>query len=77
MICEIINFMQDLIEDTPEITQKKLAPQPGLYVFIDIDDNGNWTNSNLQKGKDYDYYNGKDQNVQLWDDCIRYQEATN
>ena len=77
MIREIVNFTKELIEDNPEITQSKLTPQPGLYVFIDIDSNGGWTNSNLIKGKDYDYYDGKNQDISLWNDCIRFQEATN
>ena len=77
MIREIINFTNELIEDTPSITQLKLTPQPGLYVFIDINENGEWTNENLVKGKDYDYYDGKKQDIPLWNDCIRHQEATN
>ncbi len=77
MIREIINFTNELIEDTPSITQLKLTPQPGLYVFIDINEDGEWTNENLVKGKDYDYYDGKKQDIPLWNDCIRYQEATN
>lgn len=77
MIREIINFTKDLIEDSYEITQLKLTPQSGLYVFIDIDENGIWTNTNLSKGKDYDYYDDQNQNIALWSDCIRYQEATN
>ena len=77
MIREIINFTNELIEDTPSITQLKLTPQPGLYVFIDINENGEWTNENLVKGMDYDYYDGKKQDIPLWNDCIRYQEATN
>ena len=51
MIREIINFTNELIEDTPSITQLKLTPQPGLYVFIDINENGEWTNENLVKTK--------------------------
>lgn len=77
MIQEILNFTKELIEDNPKITQLKLAPQPGLYVFIDIDENGVWTNTDLSKGLDYDYYDGKNQDLPLWHDCIRYQEATN
>lgn len=77
MIREIVNFTKELIEDNSEITQLKLTPQPGLYVFIDIDENGKWTNPNLIKGKDYDFYDGKNQEILLWNDCIRFQEATN
>ena len=54
-----------------------MTPQPGLYVFIDINENGEWTNENLVKGKDYDYYDSKKQDIPLWNECIRYQEATN
>lgn len=61
----------------PEVTQFKLQPDKGLYVFIDIDENGNWTNQELIRGIDYDYYDGKNQDVPLWNECIRYQEATN
>ena len=45
-------------------------------MFIDIDETGNWANQNLQQGIDYDYYDGKNQDIKLWNDCIRYQEAT-
>lgn len=73
MIQEIINFTNDLIEDIPNIMEWKVQPTKGLHVFIDIDENGQWVNKNLQKGKDYDYYDGKNQNIPLWNDCIHYQ----
>lgn len=59
MIRELINFTNDLIEDIPDIMEWKVQPSKGLHVFIDIDENGQWVNQNLQKGKDYDYYDGK------------------
>lgn len=76
MIQEIINFMNDLIEDIPDIMEWKVQPSKGLHIFIDIDENGQWINQSLQKGKDYDYYDGKDQNILLWNDCIRYQDVS-
>ena len=76
MIREIINFTKDLIEDIPDIMEWKVKPNKGLHVFIDIDKNGQWINHNLQKGKDYDYYDGKNQDIPLWNDCIRYQEVS-
>ncbi|MCB9001303.1 MAG: hypothetical protein H6537_04925 [Bacteroidales bacterium] len=76
MIQEIINFTNNLIEDIPDIMEWKVQPSKGLHVFIDIDENGQWVNQNLQKGKDYDYYDGKDQNISLWKDCIRYQDVS-
>lgn len=76
MIREIINFTNGLLSDIPDIMQWNIQPDKGLHVFIDIDETGNWANQNLQQGIDYDYYDGKNQDIKLWNDCIRYQEAT-
>lgn len=76
MIREIINFTNGLLSDIPDIMQWNIQPNKGLHVFIDIDETGNWANQNLQQGIDYDYYDGKNQDIKLWNDCIRYQEAT-
>ena len=76
MIREIINFTNGLLSDIPDIMQWNIQPNKGLHVFIDIDEIGNWANQNLQQGIDYDYYDGKNQDIKLWNDCIRYQEAT-
>lgn len=75
MIREIINFTNGLLSDIPDIMQWNIQPDKGLHVFIDIDEIGNWANQNLQQGIDYDYYDGKNQDIKLWNDCIRYQEA--
>ena len=76
MIREIINFTNGLLSDIPDIMQWNIQPDKGLHVFIDIDEIGNWANQNLQQGIDYDHYDGKNQDIKLWNDCIRYQEAT-
>ena len=76
MIREIINFTNGLLSDIPDIMQWNIQPDKGLHVFIDIDETGNWANQNLQQDIDYDYYDGKNQEIKLWNDCIRYQEAT-
>ena len=76
MIRELINFMNDLMSDIPNIMEWKSQPDKGLHVFIDIDSNGVWINKDLKKGKNYDYFDGKNKNIRLWDNCIRYQEAT-
>jgi CRISPR-associated protein Csh1 len=65
MVRELINFTGNLIEDIPDIMQWKVQPSKGLHVFIDIDENGQWINQNLQKGTDYDYYDGKSDLTQL------------
>lgn len=76
MIREIINFTKDLLADYPEIEQIKKRPDPGLHVFIDIDEDGKWTNQPLVKGKDYDFFDGKNTDIAMWNECIRYQEAS-
>lgn len=76
MIRELINFMNDLMSDIPDIMEWKSQPDKGLHVFIDIDSKGVWVNKKLEKGRDYDYFDGKNKNIPLWDNCIRYQEAT-
>lgn len=76
MIREIIKFTNDLLADYPEIEQIKKKPDPGLHVFIDLDQNGNWANRELVKGKDYDYFDGKNTDIAMWNECIRYQEAS-
>lgn len=72
MIRELINFMNDLMSDIPDIMEWKSQPDKGLHVFIDIDSKGVWINKDLKKGIDYDYFDGKNKNIRLWDDCIRY-----
>ena len=76
MIRELINFMNDLMSDIPDIMEWKSLPDKGLHVFIDIDSKGVWVNKDLKKGIDYDYFDGKNKDIRLWKDCIRYQEAT-
>lgn len=76
MIREIINFTRDILADIPDIRHWNAKPDKGLHVFIDIDDNGQWVNKELKEGVDYAYYDGENEDIKLWDDCIRYQEAT-
>lgn len=76
MIREIINFTNDLLSDYPEIEQIKQKLDPGLHVFVDIDSDGNWTNTQMVKGKDYDFYDGKNSDIDMWNECIRHQEAS-
>jgi CRISPR-associated protein Csh1 len=76
MLREIINFTEDLINDIPDILEWNAKPSTGLHVFIDVDENGQWVNQNLVKGKDYVYYDGKNENNELFKECIRYQNAS-
>ncbi len=76
MIREIINFTRDLLADIPDIRQWNAKPDKGLHVFVDIDEDGRWINTELKEGVDYTYYDGENEEIKLWDDCIRYQETT-
>lgn len=49
MIRELINFMNDLMSDIPDIMEWKSQPDKGLHVFIDIDSKGVWINKDLKK----------------------------
>ena len=60
MIREIINFTNDIIEDCPDIMQRNLKPNGGLYIFVDIDEAGNWVNENGVYGQDYLYLKADD-----------------
>lgn len=76
MIREIINFMNDLMSDISDVTQWNVEPSKGLHIFVDIYGNGAWKNSNLLKGVDYDYYDGKNKEISLFNDCIRFQSVS-
>ena len=60
MIREIINFTKDIIEDCPDIMQRNLKPNGGLYIFVNMDEAGNWVNRNGVYGQDYLYLNAND-----------------
>lgn len=76
MIKELINFTESLIEDIPDVMEWNIQPSKGLHIFIEINDKGDWVNQNLELGKSYDYYDGKNQDIQLWNDCIHYQNVS-
>lgn len=73
MIKEIINFTNTIIKEFPNITSINQEANRGLYVFIEIDENGKWVNQDLEEGKDYNFYNGSVKDFPLWDDCVKYQ----
>lgn len=60
MIREIINFTKDIIGDCPDIMQRNLKPNGGLYIFVDIDEAGNRVNENGVYGQDYLYLKTND-----------------
>ncbi|MEG1718397.1 MAG: hypothetical protein RR333_07130, partial [Bacteroidales bacterium] len=74
MIQEIINFTENLIADIPDIMKWNQGLTSGLHVFIDINEEGNWINSSLKEGTDYEYYDGKSEiEGDLLSSSIQYQ----
>jgi len=47
MIREIINFTENIIADIPDIMQWKVQLNKGLYVIVEIDKDGKWSNDTL------------------------------
>lgn len=60
MIQEIINYTKHLKEGSKSIFEHKLKPSNGIHLFIELDEEGNHINWPPEKGKDWDYYKGKD-----------------
>lgn len=60
MIREIINFVNDLEKDYPEVFELNKTPLPGLHLWVELDTGGNWKNDSLVEGEDYVVYDGKE-----------------
>jgi len=59
MIREIINFVKDLEQDYPKVFDLNKKPSPGLHLWVELDEEGNWKNNPPEEGKDYVVYDGK------------------
>jgi len=60
MIREIINYTKYLKEKSPKIFEEGLEPSKGLHIFVEFDEEGNAINFPGEKGKHWDYYDGKE-----------------
>jgi CRISPR-associated protein Csh1 len=60
MIREIINFVNDLERDYKEVFDLNKAPSPGLHLWVELDEEGNWKNNPPVEGTDYVVYDGKE-----------------
>lgn len=77
MIKELTNFTENIIDDFPNIVSINQEPDKGLHVFIEVDENGKWINQNLTKNIDYNFFDGKNKDLPLWNDCVKYQVVSN
>ena len=73
MIREIINFVKDLEQDYPEVFDLNKKPSPGLHLWVELDENGNWKNNHPEEGKDYVVYDGKEKMHGLHFDALKYE----
>ncbi|PIQ29322.1 MAG: hypothetical protein COW63_13910 [Bacteroidetes bacterium CG18_big_fil_WC_8_21_14_2_50_41_14] len=74
MIREIINFLNDLEQDYPEVFDLNKTPSPGLHLWVELDDEGNWKNNPPIEGVDYVVYDGKETLSFKHYEAIRYEE---
>lgn len=76
MINAIVNFTKSILEDSRnDIMSWNVSIEDGLYVFIDMNQDGEWINKELQKDKDYVFVD-KSTKSPLLGDCIKYNEAS-
>ncbi len=76
MIREIINFVKDLEEDYPEVFELNKKPSPGLHLWVELDEEGNWKNNPPIEGTDYVVYDGKEELNKDVNDILLQSERT-
>ncbi|WP_153631734.1 hypothetical protein [Prolixibacter sp. SD074] len=74
MIRELINFVDDLEEDYPEVFDLNKIPSPGLHLWVELDEEGNWKNSPPVEGVDYVIYDGKEKLTPKLQEAMQYEE---
>jgi CRISPR-associated protein Csh1 len=75
MLREIINYVYHLKESSPEILEQGIKPSEGLHIFIELDSNGNCSNFLSERGKDWDFFDGKEITPFLAD-IMRYEQQS-
>jgi CRISPR-associated protein Csh1 len=74
MIREIINFVKDLEQDYPEVFDLNKKPSPGLHLWVELDEEGNWKNNAPEEGKDYVVYDGKEELKSKHKEAVKYED---
>lgn len=74
MIREIIDFVNDLKQDYQEVFDLNKILSPGLYLWVELDEDGNWKNDPPIEEKDYVVYDGKSEIVGLCMKAVQYSE---
>lgn len=73
MIREIINFVDNLEVENPEIFNLNITPSEGLHLWVDIDSDGNWVNNKPKEDLDYIVYKKKDDVTALAYKAAKYE----
>ncbi len=74
MIRELINFVNSLEQDYPEVFDLNKTPSPGLHLWGELDEEGNWKNNPPIEGEDYVIYDGKENLNSKLQEAIQYEE---
>ena len=74
MIREIINFVNDLEQDYPEVFKLNKTPSPGLHLWVELDEEGNWKNNLPIEGMDYVVYDEKGTLTPKLYEAIQFEE---
>ena len=74
MIRELMNFVNDLEQDYPEVFDLNKTPSPGLHLWVELDEEGNWKNNPPIEGEDYVIYDGKANLNPKLQEAIQYEE---
>lgn len=74
MIRELINFVNDLERDYPEVFDLNKTPLHGLHLWVELDEVGNWKNNPPIEGEDYVIYDGKENLNPKLQEAIQYEE---
>ncbi len=74
MIQEIINFTTELEKDYPEVFDLNKKPSPGLHLWVELDEEGNWKNNLPIENEDYVVYDGKSEITNKLKEAVKYEE---
>ncbi|MBN2818652.1 MAG: hypothetical protein JXP36_06775 [Bacteroidales bacterium] len=74
MIRELINFVNSLEQDYLEVFDLNKTPSPGLHLWVELDEEGNWKNDPPIEGEDYVMYDGKENLNSKLQEAIQHEE---
>lgn len=74
MIREIINFTNEISVNNPEVFLLNKKPTEGLHIFVELDEEGKWSNNPPTFKVDYDFYDGKSELSPLLNEFMQYED---